>query len=146
MMTKSTGMMMIMILQEEGKKTVVEGDEERGEDAEQKTVQRPAHVSFFVVVVVSQMTDFNDDFDEKGSQFDKLWDSENRSKRLKFRQYMKNHVLQKFHKRNQEQTSTADKGHYNHSFSSDDQFLTRENCKKYWMGELQKEIKDAETF
>tara|TARA_B110000881_G_C18431675_1_gene441224 strand:- start:21 stop:290 length:270 start_codon:yes stop_codon:yes gene_type:complete len=87
-----------------------------------------------------------DDFDEKESQFDRLWDSDNRSKRLKFRQYMKNHVLQKFHKRNKEQFATADKGHYNHSFSSDDQFLTKENCKKYWMGQLQKEIQDAETF
>ena len=46
----------------------------------------------------------------------------NRSKSLKFRQYIREHVRQK---------RVA---------------LTRENCEKYWMGELQKELHDAETF
>ncbi len=73
------------------------------------------------------------EFDEKLARFENLWNGvtpkgENRTKALKFRQYMRNHVLQKFHKRRK------------------DQFLTKENCRKYWMGELQKDIKEAETF
>lgn len=70
----------------------------------------------------------------------------NRTKALKFRQYMKQHVLQKYHKRRKEQFASADKGHYNHSFTSKHMFLTKENCRKYWMGELQQEIKDSESF
>ena len=78
-------------------------------------------------------------FDEKLEQFERLWDGVtpkgiNRTKSLKFRQYMRQHVLQKYHKRSKEQFSSADKGHYNHSLSKD-QFLTKENCRKYWIGE-----------
>ena len=81
---------------------------------------------------------------EKEAQFERLWAGEtpkgvNRTKALKFRQYMKQHVLQ-------EQFASADKGHYNHSFTSKHMFLTKENCRKYWMGELQQEIKDSESF
>ena len=41
---------------------------------------------------------------EKEAQFERLWAGEtpkgvNRTKALKFRQYMKQHVLQKYHKR-----------------------------------------------
>ena len=41
----------------------------------------------------------SDEFDEKADRFEKLWDGitpkgENRIKALKFRQYMRNHVLQ----------------------------------------------------
>ena len=54
--------------------------------------------------------------------------------------------MQKFHKRRKDQWATAVDKHFNHSFSSKDQFLTKENCRKYWMGELQKDIRDAETF
>lgn len=90
-------------------------------------------------------------FDGKLERFERLWDGVtpkgiNRTKSLKFRQYMRQHVLQKYHKRRKEQYSSADKGHYNHSFSSKDQYLTKENCRKYWMGELQKEISDSESF
>ena len=46
----------------------------------------------------------------------------NRTKALKFRQYMKQHVLQKYHKRRKEQFASADKGHYNHSFTSKHMF------------------------
>ncbi|MAK40492.1 MAG: hypothetical protein CL993_02040 [Euryarchaeota archaeon] len=93
----------------------------------------------------------SEEFDEKLAQFERLWEGVtpkgvNRSKALKFRQYMKNHVLQKYHKRRKDQNTDADKGHYNHSFSSKDQFLTKENCRKYWMGELQREISEAESF
>ena len=64
----------------------------------------------------------SEEFDEKLAQFERLWEGvtpkgTNRSKALKFRQYMKNHVLQKYHKRRKDQNSDADKGHYNHSFS-----------------------------
>ena len=62
---------------------------------------------------------------EKEEQFEKLWEGEtpkgyNRTKALKFRQYILEHVRQ---------TRRP---------------LTRENAKKYWMGELQKEMRDAE--
>ena len=88
-----------------------------------------------------------DEFDDKLARFEKLWDGVtpkgvNRTKALKFRQYMRNHVLQKFHKRRKDQWANADKGHYNHGFSSKDQFLTKDNCRKYWMGELQKDIRE----
>ncbi len=93
----------------------------------------------------------SEEFDGKLERFERLWDGVtpkgiNRSKSIKFRQYMRQHVLQKFHKRQKSQWATADKGHFNHSFSSKDQFLTKQNCRKYWMGELQKEIRDSETF
>mgnify|MGYP001198765391 FL=1 len=64
----------------------------------------------------------DEDFDTKREQFNNLWDSPNRTKKLKFRQYIREHVRQKRVP------------------------LTRENCEKYWMGELQKEMLDAETF
>lgn len=93
----------------------------------------------------------SDEFDGKLECFERLWEGVtpkgvNRSKGLKFRQYMRQHVLQKFHKRRKNQFASADKGHYNHSFSSKDQYLTKVNCRKYWMGELQREIRDSETF
>ena len=71
----------------------------------------------------------SEDFDDKLVRFNNLWDGVtpkgiNRSKSIKFRQYMRQHVLQKFHKRRKDQWATADKGHFNHSFSSKDQFLT----------------------
>ena len=93
----------------------------------------------------------SDEFDDKLVRFERLWDGVtpkgvNRSKSLKFRQYMRQHVLQKFHKKSKDQYASADKGHYNHSFSSKDQYLTKVNCRKYWMGELQREIRDSETF
>ncbi len=66
-------------------------------------------------------------FDSKRAQFSNLWDGitpkgVNRTKSLKFRQYIREHVRQ---------TGRA---------------MTRENCEKYWMGELQKEMLDDETF
>jgi len=66
-------------------------------------------------------------FDSKRAQFSNLWDGitpkgVNRTKSLKFRQYIREHVRQ---------TGRA---------------MTRENCEKYWMGELQKEMHDDETF
>ena len=66
-------------------------------------------------------------FDSKRAQFSNLWDGitpkgVNRTKSLKFRQYIREHVRQ---------TGRA---------------LTKENCEKYWMGELQKEMRDDETF
>ncbi len=93
----------------------------------------------------------SDEFDDKEKRFDDLWDGVtpkgiNRSKSIRFRQYMRQHVLQKFHKRQKGQFASAVDNHFNHSFSSKDQFLTKENCKRYWMGELQKEISESETF
>ena len=69
----------------------------------------------------------DEEFDTKREQFSNLWDGitpkgVNRTTALKFRQYIREHVRQK---------RVA---------------LTRENCEKYWMGELQKELHDAETF
>jgi len=93
----------------------------------------------------------SEEFDDKLERFEHLWDGVtpkgiNRSKSIKFRQYMRQHVLQKFHKKKKDQWASADKGHFNHNFSSKDQFLTKQNCRKYWMGELQREIRDSETF
>ena len=93
----------------------------------------------------------SEEFDGKLERFERLWDGVtpkgiNRSKSIKFRQYMRQHVLQKFHKKKKDQWASADKGHFNHNFSSKAQFLTKETCRKYWMGELQKEIRDSETF
>ena len=66
-------------------------------------------------------------YDDKAEQFDRLWDGitpkgVNRTKALKFRQYILEHVRQ---------TRRP---------------LTRQNAKKYWMGQLQAEIRDAESF
>ena len=57
----------------------------------------------------------SDEFDEKLARFERLWDGvtpkgQNRIKALKFRQYMRNHVMQKFHKRRKDQWANADKG------------------------------------
>ena len=59
----------------------------------------------------------SDDFDGKLERFERLREGVtpkgvNRTKALKFRQYMRNHVLEKFHKRGKEQWANADKGHY----------------------------------
>jgi len=64
-------------------------------------------------------------FDTKREQFNALWEGHtpkgiNRTKALKFRQYIKEHVRQ---------TGRP---------------MTRQNCEKYWMGELQQELRDAE--
>ena len=93
----------------------------------------------------------SDDFDGKLERFERLWEGAtpkgvNRTKALKFRQYMRNHVLQKFHKRKPTQFTSVQDNHYNHNFSRKEHFLTKENCKKYWMGELQAEIKESENF
>ena len=66
-------------------------------------------------------------FDDKALQFDRLWDGVtpkgvNRSKALKFRQYNLEHVRQMRRP------------------------LNRENARRYWMGELQKEIADRDNF
>ncbi len=50
----------------------------------------------------------SDEFDEKLARFEKLWDGVtpkgvNRTKALKFRQYMRNHFLKKSHKRRKDQ-------------------------------------------
>ena len=64
-------------------------------------------------------------YDDKAEQFERLWDGMtpkgiNRTKALKFRQYILEHVRQ---------TKRP---------------LTRENARKYWMGQLQQEINSVE--
>ncbi|MDP7373706.1 MAG: hypothetical protein VX483_05845 [Candidatus Thermoplasmatota archaeon] len=66
-------------------------------------------------------------FNDKAEQFDRLWDGitpkgVNRTKALKFRQYILEHVRQ---------TRRA---------------LNRENARKYWMGVLQQEIAEQDNF
>tara|TARA_B100001109_G_scaffold180564_1_gene147997 strand:- start:386 stop:601 length:216 start_codon:yes stop_codon:yes gene_type:complete len=66
-------------------------------------------------------------FNDKAEQFDRLWDGitpkgVNRTKALKFRQYILEHVRQ---------TRRS---------------LNRENARKYWMGILQKEIAEQDNF
>ena len=66
-------------------------------------------------------------FDDKGEQFDRMWEGMNpkgvnRTKALKFRQYILEHVRQMRRP------------------------LTRENAKRYWLGELQAEVRDGERF
>ena len=67
------------------------------------------------------------EFNDKLQQFNNLWDGItpkgiNRAKSLKFRQYILEHVRQM------------------------QRPLTRENAKKYWMGELKAEVLERETF
>jgi hypothetical protein len=69
----------------------------------------------------------NDAFNDKQEQFSNLWDGitpkgVNRTKSLKFRQYILEHVRQM------------------------QRPLTRENARKYWMGELKAEIQDRDRF
>ncbi|MEK9696241.1 MAG: hypothetical protein VW270_10780 [Candidatus Poseidoniales archaeon] len=64
-------------------------------------------------------------FDTKEEQFERLWNGEtpkgiNRSKSLKFQQYILEHVRQMRRP------------------------LTKENARRYWMGELQKEVQNTE--
>ena len=81
------------------------------------------------------MSEGPDDF--KLEQFERLWDGwtpkgQNMAKAHKFRHYMRQHVLQALplqRKRGNKQ-----------------RFLTKENCKKYWMGELQAEIREADSL
>ena len=66
-------------------------------------------------------------FNDKAEQFDRLWDGItpkglNRTKALKFRQYILEHVRQ---------TRRT---------------LNRENARKYWMGTLQQEIAEQDNF
>ena len=66
-------------------------------------------------------------FNDKAEQFDRLWDGitpkgGNRTKALKFRQYILEHVRQ---------TRRS---------------LNRENARKYWMGILQQEIAEQDNF
>lgn len=66
-------------------------------------------------------------YDDKSVQFDRLWDGitptgYNRAKSLKFRQYILEHVRQMRRP------------------------LNRENARRYWMGDLQKEIADRENL
>tara|TARA_Y100001935_G_scaffold24348_2_gene17805 strand:+ start:173 stop:388 length:216 start_codon:yes stop_codon:yes gene_type:complete len=66
-------------------------------------------------------------FNDKAEQFDRLWDGitpngVNRTKALKFRQYILEHVRQ----------TRRD--------------LNRENARKYWMGILQQEIAEQDNF
>ncbi len=56
----------------------------------------------------------SEQFDEKLEQFERLWEGVtpngiNRQKSLKFQQYMRQHVLQKFHKKTNDQFASADK-------------------------------------
>ena len=66
-------------------------------------------------------------YNDKAEQFDRLWDGitpkgVNRTKALKFRQYILEHVRQ---------TRRT---------------LNRENARKYWMGILQQEIAEQDNF
>ena len=66
-------------------------------------------------------------FDDKEEQFERMWDGVtpkgiNRTKALKFRQYILEHVRQLRRP------------------------LTRENAMRYWLGELQAEVRDNEGF
>ena len=66
-------------------------------------------------------------FNDKEKQFEDLWDGVtpngvNRTKALKFRQYILEHVRQM------------------------KKPLTRDNAQKYWMGILKAEAKDSENF
>ena len=66
-------------------------------------------------------------FNDKEEQFERLWDGitpkgVNRSKALKFRQYILEHVRQ---------TRRT---------------LNKENAKKYWMGILRQEIAEQDSF
>jgi len=66
-------------------------------------------------------------FDDKEEQFERMWDGVtpkgiNRTKALKFRQYILEHVRQMRRP------------------------LTRENAKRYWLGQLQAEVREGEGF
>ena len=69
----------------------------------------------------------DESFNGREEQFDRLWEGQtpkgiNRVKALKFRQYILEHVRQKRRP------------------------LTRENAKRYWMGYIQREEAENESF
>ncbi|CAI8189058.1 MAG: hypothetical protein DBX05_05500 [Candidatus Poseidoniales archaeon] len=75
--------------------------------------------------------------DHKLEQFERLWDGwtpkgQNVTKAHKFRHYMRQHVLQILPA--------------NRKRGNKQRFLTKDNCRKYWMGELQAEIEAADSF
>ena len=79
--------------------------------------------------VAEEVDQMDDDrpFDDKAMQFERLWEGytpkgENRSKALKFRQYILEHVRQMRRP------------------------LNKENARRYWMGELQQEIAERENL
>ncbi|PXF21209.1 MAG: hypothetical protein CXX72_03815 [Methanobacteriota archaeon] len=89
--------------------------------------------------------------DWKGEQFERLWHGRNAKgnnpvKAAKFRQYIREHVRQKIPdiksvSRKRQMTKEGSSGHIDES-----RYLSKEYCRKYWMGELQQEIRDAETY
>ena len=69
----------------------------------------------------------NEEMSAKEARFERLWEGRtpkgiNRTKGMKFRQYILEHVRQK------------------------QRPLTRENALKYWTGELQREIQESEQL
>ena len=89
--------------------------------------------------------------DWKAEQFERLWHGksakgENPVKAAKFRQYIREHVKQKIpdvksvsRRRDQRKEGTA--GHMDES-----RYFSKEYCRKYWMGVLQDEIREAESY
>ena len=88
--------------------------------------------------------------DWKAEQFERLWygrsaKGENPVKAAKFRQYMREHVRQKVPdiKSVNRRIESKDGGGVH---LDENRFFTKEYCRKYWMGELQEEIREAESY
>ncbi|PXY70765.1 MAG: hypothetical protein CXX83_00805 [Methanobacteriota archaeon] len=89
--------------------------------------------------------------DWKAEQFERLWHGrsakgENPVKASKFRQYIREHVRQKIPdvksvSRRRDQRKEGSSGHMDES-----RYFSKEYCRKYWMGELQAEIREAESY
>ncbi len=88
--------------------------------------------------------------DWKAEHFERLWygrsaKGENPVKAAKFRQYMREHVRQKvpdIKSVNRRRESKEGGGVH----MDENRFFTKEYCRKYWMGELQEEIREAESY
>lgn len=89
--------------------------------------------------------------DWKAEQFERLWHGrsakgENPVKAAKFRQYMREHVRQKIPDIKSVSSRRTERKEGSGVHMDENRFFTKEYCFKYWMGDLQQEIRDAESY
>lgn len=92
-----------------------------------------------------------DSSDWKAEQFERLWygrtaKGENPVKAAKFRQYIREHVRQKVPDIKSVSRRRAERKEGGGVHLNEARYFTKEYCFKYWMGELQAEIREAETY
>ena len=89
--------------------------------------------------------------DWKAEQFERLWNGrsvkgDNPVKAAKFRQYMREHVRQKVPDIKSVSSRRQERKEGGGVHMDENRFFTKEYCRKYWMGELQEEIREAESY